>query len=300
MKKITPIVIAVVLIVVSCIFIAGCVDNPAQQQGTQQTQQQPAVTIDKENPAYSVTVRTSTAGFDNFPVGGIFELRFPDNGGSTGYTWQVIDGKDILYKDFTSQPLAPVLGGDLEIKLRDGASDSPAISVEGGKEKAVSTTVGGGAEQVVGASHPHYFWFQPSKAGDYKITLKYAQPWEGGDTCAVYSQTIHVVNSTDPIADGAQTAYIFDSFDVNPAAGSTVKVIKDANPTTGYAWSVSGEGLTIKEDYKADDPDLTGAPGHYEWYVAAAKPGDYLLKAELKHAGSDEVLSVFEIPMKFV
>ena len=299
MKKIIPIIVAVVLIVISCIFIAGCVTTPAQQ-GTQQTPQQPAVTIDKENPAYSVTVKTSTAGFDTFPVGGIFELRFPDNGGSTGYTWQVIDGKEILYKDFTGQRIAPLLGEKLEIKPREGAPESQAISIEGGKETAVSSTVGGGAEQVVGASQPHYFWFQPSKAGDYKITLKYAQPWEGGDTCAVYSQTIHVVNSTDPIADGAQTAYIFDSFDVNPPAGSTVKIIKEANPTTGYAWSVSGEGLTIEKDYKVDNPDLMGSPGQYEWYVAAAKPGDYLLKAELKRAGSDEVLSAFEIPLKFV
>ncbi|MDO5847368.1 MAG: protease inhibitor I42 family protein [Methanocorpusculum sp.] len=287
MKKITPIVIAAILIVISCIFIAGCVTTPA-------------ATIDKENPAYSVTVKTSTAGFDTFPVGGIFELQFPDNSASTGYVWEVVEGKEILYKDFTAQSTVSQLGETLKRISLTGALDSQAVSLDGEEETALSTAVGDEAEQVAGASYPHYFWFQPGKAGDYKITLKYARPWEGGETCAVYSQTIHVVDSDDPIADGAQTSYIFDSFDINPPAGSTVKIIKEANPTTGYFWTVSGEGLTIEEDYKVDNPDLMGSPGQYEWYAAAANPGDYLLKAELKHAGSDEVLSVFEIPLKFV
>ena len=276
MKKITPVILAAVLIVISCIFIAGCVTTPA-------------VTIDKENPAYSVTVKASI-GYDNFPTGGIFEIQVPDNGGSTGYTWQVIAGSEILYKDFTgtSTPILSTL-----VRL---GKDLILGDTEETEEKAIS--IGGGKK--VGASEPHYFWFQPSKAGDYTISLKYAQPWEGGDTCAVYTQTIHVVDSNEPIANGAQTSYIFDSFYLNPAAGSTVKVIKEANPTTGYYWTASGDGLTIEEEFIPADGGLLGSPGKYQWYAAAANPGDYTLKAELKHAGSDEVLSVFEIPMKFV
>ncbi|HJJ44704.1 MAG TPA: protease inhibitor I42 family protein [Methanocorpusculum sp.] len=289
MKKITPVILAAVLIVISCIFIAGCVTTPA-------------VTIDKENPAYSVTVKASI-GYDNFPTGGIFEIQVPDNGGSTGYTWQVIAGSEILYKEFTgtSTPVLSrpgLLGGDLEIKPRDGDSESEPASSE--EKPAAAVAIEGPVGQIVGASHPHYFWFQPSKAGDYTISLKYAQPWEGGDTCAVYTQTIHVVDSNEPIANGAQTSYIFDSFYLNPVAGSTVKVIKEANPTTGYYWTASGEGLTIEEEFIPADSGLLGSPGKYQWYAAAANPGDYTLKAELKHAGSDEVLSVFEIPMKFV
>ena len=48
MKKITPVILAAILIVISCIFIAGCVTTPAEPAtpGTDQ----PAVSIDKEKP----------------------------------------------------------------------------------------------------------------------------------------------------------------------------------------------------------------------------------------------------------
>ena len=290
MKKITPVILAAVLIVIGCIFVAGCVTTPAAQD-SQQPEGTPAVSIDKENPAYSVTVKTS--GNDPFATGAIFELQFPDNGASTGYVWEVVDGKDILYKEFTVQPsLSP--SGLLGAAPKSSMKSLDSVQTVGGEEEL----------PLVGASGAHHFWFQPAEAGDYKITLKYAQPWEKGDTCAVYSQTIHVVDSDDLVPNGAKTSYIFDSFSVNPAAGETVKVIKEANPTTGYYCTVSGEGLVIDDEdaYKADnnEPGFAGSSGQYEWCVTAEKAGDYTLKAELKHAGSDEVLSVFEIPMKFV
>ena len=315
MKKITAIIVAAALIVIGCVFMAGCVQTPDQPSGATTPTQGPAVQqtadLKDKTPAYTVTVKTS--GCDNFSTGDIFELQFPDNGGSTGYTWEVIEGKEILYKDFVDQPIAPVsrlLGGSQEIKpiqldseLLSGSQEIKPIAIGSDKQQIDPILLTGSEDMpLYGASHTHYFWFQPSKAGDYKITLKYAQPWEHGDTCAVYSQTIHVVDSDEPSVDGAKTSYIFDSFEVNPAAGSVVKVIKKANPTTGYVWNVSGDGLIIDTDYKVDntEPGFTGSPGQYEWYVTAEKPGDYVLKAEYKHAGSDEVLSTFEIPMKFV
>ena len=96
MKKITPVILAAILIVISCIFIAGCVDTPAAQDP-----QQPAVSIDKENPVYSVTVKTD--GCDTFSVGSIFELQFPESP-STGCSWQLVKGEEILYNDFYVPP----------------------------------------------------------------------------------------------------------------------------------------------------------------------------------------------------
>ncbi|MDO5847367.1 MAG: protease inhibitor I42 family protein [Methanocorpusculum sp.] len=310
MKKITPIVIAAVLVVISCIFIAGCVSTPAEPATP--GGQQPAVSVDKENPVYSVTVKTD--GCDTFSAGSIFELQLPENQ-STGCSWQIVEGEEILYNDFYVPPQSS--SGLLSVKLRDAASASAQVSLEGGlssnqasdvKSDAAGLSqidpalISAGDEPVVGAEGVHYFWFQPGKAGDYTISLKYCQPWENGETYAVYKQKIHVVDSEEPIADGPKTSYVFDSFRLNPEVGETVKIIKAANPTTGYVWNVSGDGLIIENDYEVDNPDpgFTGSPGKYMWYVTAAKPGDYILKAEYKHAGSDEILSTFEIPIKFV
>ncbi|HJJ44705.1 MAG: protease inhibitor I42 family protein [Methanocorpusculum sp.] len=293
MKKITPVILAAILIVISCIFIAGCVTTPAEPAtpGTDQ----PAVSIDKENPIYSVTVKTD--GCDTFSVGSIFELQLPESP-STGCSWQLVKGEEILYNDFYVPPKSS--SGLLEIQPRGDVVDVKPVSLGGEQiDPALLSTTD---EPIVGAAGVHYFWFQPSRAGDYTISLKYCQPWEKGETYAVYTQKIHVVDSDEPIADGPKTSYVFDSFILNPAVGETVKIIKAANPTTGYVWNVSGDGLIIENDYEVDNPDpgFAGSPGKYMWYVTAAKPGDYILKAEYKHAGSDEILSTFEVPLKFV
>lgn len=218
--------------------------------------------VEDIEPAYSVAVKTS--GMDTYSTGDIFALQFVSNP-TTGYQWIVTEGDEILYKDM----MIP-------------AEQS-------------------GDELMAGAPGKQEFWFQPSKAGDYKITLKYMRSWEGEDSAvSTYSQTIHVVDSDEPSVNGVKTQYVFDSFNINPAAGEYVKVIKTANPTTGYFWEVSGEGLNILTDYKVANPELMGSPGQYEWYASAEKAGDYVFKAVYKHAGSDEVLSYFEIPLKFV
>lgn len=292
MKKIIPILIAAVVLF-GCIFAAGCVNEPA-------TVEEPSV--EDIEPAYSVTVKTS--GMDTYSTGDIFALQFVSNP-STGYQWIVTEGSEILYSELKhaslhlDEPLA-------DLKPR---TDSPAVAISPDKksdEASQAVSIGGssepaGAEMIAGAASTQTFWFQPSKAGDYKITLKYMRSWEGEDSAiSTYSQTLHVVDSNEPSPNGAKTEYVFDSFEINPAAGEYVKVIKTANPTTGYFWEVSGEGLNILTDYKVANPELVGSSGQYEWYASAEKAGDYVFKAVYKHAGSDEVLSYFEIPLKFV
>ncbi|MBQ0107329.1 MAG: protease inhibitor I42 family protein [Methanocorpusculum sp.] len=51
-------------------------------------------------------------------------------------------------------------------------------------------------------------------------------------------------------------------------------MIEAADPTTGYVWNVSGDGLIIENDYEVDNPDpgFAGSPGKYMWNVTAAKP----------------------------
>ncbi|HJJ31272.1 MAG TPA: protease inhibitor I42 family protein [Methanocorpusculum sp.] len=226
-------------------------------------EQKPAAPVEVGEPAYSVLVTLD--GMDTYSTGDIFSLEFVSNP-TTGYQWIVTEGNEILYNNFTTAPKQ---------------NDDGLI--------------------MAGAPGKQTFWFQPEKAGDYTITLKYMRSWEGEDSAvSTYSQKIHVVDSNEPSPNGAKTQYVFDSFNINPAAGEFAKVIKTANPTTGYYWTASGDGLTIIEDYKVANPELMGSPGQYEWYATAAKAGDYVFRAEYKRAGSDEVLSYFEIPMKFV
>ena len=213
-------------------------------------------------PAYSVTV--TTAGYDTYSTGEIFALEFESNP-STGYMWYIIEGEDIPCKELKRANLQLV------------------------------------GEAVPGASTKQMFWIQPEKAGDYKITLKYMRSWEDEkDALSTYTQNIHVVDSDELSVNGAKTQYVFDSFAINPEAGEFVKIIKKANPTTGYYWSAAENGLTVKEEYIVDDANLAGSSGQYEWYVTADKAGDYIFKAVLKHAGADEELSYFEIPLKFL
>lgn len=282
MKKIYYLLLSAVIIC-GCIIAAGCVQEPATSPDLP-----PAVTLDKEHPAYSVTV--STAGMDTYSRGDIFALEFLSNP-STGYTWEVIEGNEILYSNMKI-PALNRLDISLEPKPRDSETQTPAISIQSGKAAAETPTTGAPEKQL--------FWFQPSETGDYTITLKYLQTWEGEDSAvSTYSQTIHVVDSSEPSPDGAKTQYSFDTFSINPAAGTTVKIITSANPTTGCYWEASGNGLIIDEEYFPAKPEHDGSSGKYEWYAAAEKAGDYIFKAVCKHTGSDEVLTYFEIPLKF-
>lgn len=288
MKKVFLLILAAAILC-GCIFAAGCVDeqSPAVQTG----EETPADEAEVGDPAYSVTVTTS--GKDTYSKGDIFSLTFVSNP-STGYTWVVTEGKEILYNEFSSsdeQSAIPLVTGAL--KEQDGDGTLNIVDINGNEPVE---------EVLVGKAGTQTFWFQPDKAGDYKITLKYLHPWEGEKSAiSTYSQMIHVVDSNEPSPDGAKTEYVFDTYQINPAAGEFVKIIKTANPTTGYFWEASGDGLTIIESYVTANPGgAYGSSGQYEWYVTAGNAGDYVFKAVNKFAGSDEELSYFEIPLKFI
>jgi len=212
-----------------------------------------------DDVAYTVTV--SKEGPTTYNVGDIFALKFLTNP-TTGYDWQVVKGNEILYNTFRD-------AGEKDTGL-DGAPSNVT------------------------------FWFQAEEEGDYPIELVYARPWDVENTSiSSFSDVMPVKKSDLPNANGPKTSITFDSFNINPKAGSYVKIVTAANPTTGYYYKPSGDGLTIIEDYQVDDESLVGSPGKYIWYVTANKAGDYSFKATYQKAGSDEVLSLFTVPLKF-
>lgn len=265
MRKVVLLLLAAV-VVCGCIFTAGCVNEGAV------VSPEPVVIPE---PVYSVTV--TTAGLDTYSTGEIFALQFLSNP-STGYSWYVTEGADL--------------------PIRELKSVLSQISVEVREELGMSS---GEGAAIAGAPSRQMFWFQPDEAGDYTITLKYMRSWEGEDSAvSTYSQTVHVVDSDEVSVDGPKVQYSFDSFMINPVAGEYVKVIKSGNPSTGYCWTGLGDGLSIIEDFKSADDEVVGSSGQYEWFVTADVPGDYVFKAVYLRAGSDDELSYFEIPLKFV
>ena len=65
------------------------------------------------------------------------------------------------------------------------------------------------------------------------------------------------------------------------ASAATVYSLKlSGNPTTGYDWSNKAdvEGIVeIKGEYTVSDPELTGAPGYYEYTINGLAAGDATL-----------------------
>jgi len=215
-----------------------------------------------EDIAYTVTV--AKEGSTAYNVGDIVAFTFKTNP-TTGYDWHVVKGNEVLYNSF---------------------SDAAQQKTDG--------------PMMAGAPSNVTFWFQAEKEGDYPIELVYARSWDmENTTVATYSDVMHVVKSDEPNADGPKASFTFDSFNINPKAGAVVKIVTEGNPTTGYEYVPSGDGLVIKEFYEIGNQQVAGSPGKYVWYVTAAKPGDYSFKATCKKAGSDEEVSNFVIPLKF-
>ena len=96
--------------------------------------------------------------------------------------------------------------------------------------------------------------------------------------------------------------YAFDSFNINPKAGEYVKIIKAGNLYPDY-WSVfallESELYTI-ETYTDTNPELDVPSGQYEWYVTSEKAGEHIFRVINRVTGSDEEISYFDIPLKFV
>ena len=264
MKKIIPIIIAAAVLF-GCIFAAGCVEEQTSVPEQISTEEpDPLEELEIGEPAYTITV--TTTGNDTYSTGEIFALQFKSNP-STGYRWIVTEGNEILCNNFT---IPAEQKGD---KLMAGAP---------GKQE---------------------FWFQPEKAGDYKITVKYMRSWEGEDSAvSTYSQTLHVVDSDEPSVDGVKTMYAFDSFNINPKAGEYVKIIKAGNLYPDY-WSVFAlleSDISTIETYKDTNPELDVPSGQYEWYVTSEKAGEQIFRVINRVSGSDEEISYFDVPLKFV
>ena len=251
MKKVFTVLI-LLAVVAGCVVAAGCT----------------AATTDNAIPdkvAYTVTVQKD--GSATYNVGDILALTFVTNP-TTGYDWQIVKGKEILYNTFTDADTQP--------------------------------------EGLVGAPSNVTFWFQADKEGDYPIELIYARPWDvENTTVSTYSDVMHVVKSDEPSVNGPKASFTFDSFAINPEAGEFVKIVTSV-PATDYAsYTQSGsDGLIIRGANKPASQDTAGsADDLYVWYVTAAKPGDYTFVATLEKPGSSgalEAVSGFTIPLKFV
>lgn len=254
MKKIIAFLIIAVALV-GCIFAAGCVS-------TEETQDTPEIPTEV---AYTVTVVKDAPGVYN--IGDILEINMMENSASTGYNWKVVEGEDLLYKNF---------------KVAD-------LSISGEEKQP----------ELVGASKKTTFWFQMKEEGTFPITLQYVRSWEEEENPITYADFVTVVASDRPVANGARAHVTYDSLYINPEAGAYVKVVTPANPSTGYYYKAEGEGLTIIEDFEQGDSGALGAPGNYVWYVKADKAGDYTFKATQYKAGTDEEVTYYDIPVKF-
>ena len=262
-KNILIIIAAAVLF--GCIFAAGCVDIlTSVPEPISAEEPDPLEELGMGEPVCTITV--TTTGKDTYSTGDIFALQFKSNP-TAEYQWIVTEGNEILYKNFTI----------------------PAEQT--------------GNELMAGASGKQEFWFQPEKAGDYRITVKYMLPWEGEDSAvSTYSQTLHVVDSDEPSVDGVKTMYAFDSFNINPKTGEYVKIIKAGNLYPDY-WSVFAlleSDISTIETYKDTNPELDVPSGQYEWYVTSEKAGEHIFRAINILSGSDEEISYFDVPLKFV
>ncbi|MBQ0107330.1 MAG: protease inhibitor I42 family protein [Methanocorpusculum sp.] len=205
--------------------------------------------VEAEEPAaqpaddVAYTVNVHLAGDTTYSAGSIFCITLPSNP-TTGYDWQVINGKEILR------------GGEA-IYVPDAAP-----------------------EGIYGVGGVDQFWFTPEKPGDYKITLKYMRSWEGEDKAAVvFSQTIHVVEDKDPYqVNGPKTTYKYDSFNINPAAGEQVKIVVDKQlKKDGCSWTAADTNGLIIANY-GDNPAVwlvtANKPGDYLFKAEYKKEGD--------------------------
>lgn len=213
--------------------------------------------------AYTVTV--AKEGGTAFNPGAIAAITFKTNP-TTGYDWYMVKGNEILYQTF-----------------RDVEEQENDIGLK-----------------MVGAPSYVTFWLMAEEEGEYPFEFVYARKWDMENTVvSTYSDVLSVVKSDEPLANGPKATFTFDSFNINPPAGSYVKIVTEANPTTGYYYKPSGDGLTIIEDYQVADETLDGSSGQYVWYVTAEKPGDYEFKGTLLKAGSSEEVSAFTVSLKF-
>lgn len=290
MKKLF-VVLLTAAVLVGCVMAAGCIDSENQPSAGGDTEEIPS------EVAYSVYVTKEANTVYN--VGDIIELIMVGNPGS-GYGWYVLEGEDLLYS--TLKPLkldsprlnTELLGQDeiaIKIEGKEGVVESEAIAI-GSKVVDVDTP-------KLGENEITRFWFQTKKAGSFPFTIVYARANELDKPLAVYKDVIVAEQTDAPLADGPVASFTFDSFDINPAAGSYAKVITPANPTTGYYYTASGDGLSIIKNYVVDDETLVGSPGKYEWYVTAETAGEYEFKAVYKRSGSDDVITSFTLFMKF-
>ncbi|HJJ32052.1 MAG TPA: protease inhibitor I42 family protein [Methanocorpusculum sp.] len=199
-----------------------------------------------------------------YNVGDICELRFPSNG-STGYQWMCTQSDD---------------GLKVSMNYRAPEIDMP------------------------GAQGLEIIWLSSENAGTYNFTLKYMRSWEGEESAvATYSDSITFVDNPEAIAiNGPRASFVYDTFSINPTAGDYVKISVRGNPTTGYTWKASGDGLTIKDTYVVDEHEegMVGVGGTYYWYVTADKAGTYTFKAEEARSWEGEAITGFTIPLIFL
>lgn len=86
--------------------------------------------------------------------------------------------------------------------------------------------------------------------------------------------------------------------DIQVAPGDTVTVRLDQTASTGYRWSLDGDGasiLSLEEDRTRSSPEI-GSKGSVDWIFRAEKPGTTELHLKLwrEWEGDKSVIERFE------
>lgn len=97
-----------------------------------------------------------------------------------------------------------------------------------------------------------------------------------------YADTIHVVKSDEPNLTPRGMFSTTSPSGEFPRAGNAVEITVNGNPSTGYQWVAQDtKGLVISDPvytpYKADDK--LGIGGTYSWKMTAGTPGTYKFTA---------------------
>jgi len=272
MKKVV-IIGVIALVVLGCVFVAGCTSQDTTKQPDQSKN---TIQKDKITPAVTVTVPTVEGTFYN--VGNIAQIVLPES--AISGQWNITSKDDNL-------------------EIRD-------MGYQAVKSTTTTTSDGKSTTVIGGDGGNHTYWITSEKAGTYKFTLKYTKSSEGKSTeVAVYNGTITFKDESDKaiFPDGPSTSFVFDTANINPKVGEYVKiVIPKGNATTGYTWKATGSGLTIADDYIVDEhPEgMVGVGGTTVFYVKADKAGTYTLKAEYGRSWENSPIEAFEINLTFI
>ncbi|MCZ0863546.1 protease inhibitor I42 family protein [Methanocorpusculum vombati] len=268
------IAVFVLIAVAVCIFSAGCIgtDTPATPTPTAT----PAATVvptqePTKLPDNMTPVTTITVEKYGVavPAGNMIRYLVPSNP-TTGYQW-----------------FADNVTGLVINQTYEAAPETAGLAGAGGNE---------------------IFTITADKAGTYQFVANYQRAWEDKIPEATLNQTLVFSNGTKTETTDPLLSVTFEGI-VSPAAGETVKITTEGNPTTGYQWTAvpglsatKSDNLVILNATYVPTPvadGIVGSGGTYEWLVTAEKPGTYEFRAQYKRSWEDEPAGEFFFTITF-